>query len=93
MLSHHRINSSLPSTAFGRVVDTGLAGRNVVITGASDGDVRRITRTMPLRKVAVLEDVAAQVVVLASERCSGHVTGELVTVAGRMERRVIHRDP
>ena len=55
-----------------------------------EDDVRRITRTMPLRKVAVPEDVAAHVVVLASERLSGHVTGELVTVAGGMEGRVVH---
>ena len=55
-------------------------------------DVRRITRTMPLRKVARPEDVAAQVVVLASERLSGHVTGELVTVAGGMEGRAVHAD-
>ena len=55
-----------------------------------DDDVRRITRTMPLRKVATPEDVAAQVVVLASERLSGHVTGQLVTVAGGMEGRVVH---
>jgi 3-oxoacyl-[acyl-carrier protein] reductase len=57
-----------------------------------EDDVRRITRTMPLRKVATPEDVAAQVVVLASERLSGHVTGELVTVAGGMEGRVLHPD-
>ena len=55
-------------------------------------DVRRITKTMPLRKVATPEDVAAQVVVLASERLSGHVTGGLVTVAGGMEGRVLHAD-
>ncbi len=55
-------------------------------------DVRRITRTMPLRKVATPGDVATQVVVLASERLSGHVTGELVTVAGGMEGRVLHAD-
>jgi len=55
-------------------------------------DVERITRTMPLRKVATPEDVAAQVVVLASERLSGHVSGELVTVAGGMEGRVLHDD-
>ena len=34
--------------------------------------------------------VAAQVVVLASDRLSGHVTGQVVTVAGGMEGRVIH---
>lgn len=56
----------------------------------AEDDVRRITRTMPLRKVATPEDVAAQVVVLASERLSGHVTGQLVTVAGGMEGRVLH---
>ena len=56
----------------------------------TDEDVQRITRTMPLRKVATPEDVAAQVVVLASDRLSGHVTGELVTIAGGMEGRVLH---
>ena len=56
----------------------------------AEDDVRRIPRTMPLRTVATPEDVAAQVVVLASERLSGHVTGQLVTVAGGMEGRVLH---
>src|ERR671930_845202 len=41
--------------------------------------VGRITRTMPLRKVAIPEDVARQVVVLASDELSGHVTGQAVT--------------
>jgi 3-oxoacyl-[acyl-carrier protein] reductase len=59
--------------------------------GALDEElVQRITRTMPLRKVAVAEDVARQVVVLASDELSGHVTGQVVTVAGGMEGRVIH---
>jgi NAD(P)-dependent dehydrogenase (short-subunit alcohol dehydrogenase family) len=47
------------------------------------------TRTMPLRKVATPEDVARQVVVLASDELSGHVTGQIVTVAGGMEGRVL----
>jgi 3-oxoacyl-[acyl-carrier protein] reductase len=54
--------------------------------------VNRISRTMALRKVAQPEDVAAQVVVLASDVLSGHVTGQLVTVAGGMEGRTIHQD-
>lgn len=57
-----------------------------------DASVERITRTMPLRKVATPEDVAAQVVVLASDVLSGHVTGQVVVVAGGMEGRVIHND-
>jgi 3-oxoacyl-[acyl-carrier protein] reductase len=54
--------------------------------------VRRLSRTMPLRKVAQPEDVARQVVVLASEELSGHVTGQVVIVAGGMEGRVVHDD-
>jgi 3-oxoacyl-[acyl-carrier protein] reductase len=52
--------------------------------------VQRVSRTMALRKVAQPEDVARQVVVLASDELSGHVTGQVVTVAGGMEGRVIH---
>jgi 3-oxoacyl-[acyl-carrier protein] reductase len=51
--------------------------------------LRRVTRTMALEKVAQPADVAAQVVVLASDELSGHVTGQVVTVAGGMEGRVI----
>ena len=57
-----------------------------------DAQVRRISRTMALRKVAQPEDVARQVVVLASDAISGHVTGQVVTVAGGMEGRVVHDD-
>jgi 3-oxoacyl-[acyl-carrier protein] reductase len=57
-----------------------------------DAQVERITRTMPLRKVALPEDVAAHVVVLASDTLSGHVTGQVVVVAGGMEGRLVHSD-
>jgi len=52
--------------------------------------VRRLSRTMALRKVAQPGDVARQIVVLASDELSGHVTGQIVTVAGGMEGRVVH---
>jgi 3-oxoacyl-[acyl-carrier protein] reductase len=59
--------------------------------GALDPDVvERVTRTMPLRKVATADEIARAVVVLASDELSGHVTGELVTVAGGMEGRLLH---
>ena len=61
--------------------------------GLVDADrVREVSRTMALRKVAQPEDVAAQVVVLASDTLSGHVTGQLVVVAGGMEGRTVHPD-
>jgi 3-oxoacyl-[acyl-carrier protein] reductase len=50
----------------------------------------RVTATMPLRKIAEPEDVARQVVVLASDELSGHVTGQVVVVAGGMEGRLLH---
>lgn len=59
--------------------------------GLVDGErVRAVSRTMALRKVAQPEDVAAQVVALASDTISGHVTGQVVVVAGGMEGRTIH---
>jgi 3-oxoacyl-[acyl-carrier protein] reductase len=59
--------------------------------GLIDEDrVARISRTMALRKVAQPEDVARQIVALSSEVVSGHVTGQVVTVAGGMEGRVVH---
>jgi 3-oxoacyl-[acyl-carrier protein] reductase len=54
------------------------------------GRLERITQTMPLRKVAQPDDVAWQVVVLASDRLSGHVSGQVVVVAGGMEGRLLH---
>ena len=58
--------------------------------GEVDDDVLdRVTATMPLKKIAQPEDVARQVVVLASDELSGHVTGQTVTVAGGMEGRLL----
>jgi 3-oxoacyl-[acyl-carrier protein] reductase len=54
--------------------------------------VRRASRTMALRKVAQPEDVARQIVALASDEISGHVTGQVITVAGGMEGRVVHEE-
>lgn len=54
-----------------------------------EGFVQRVTRTMALPKVGTPEDVARVVVTLASDRVSGHVTGEVITVAGGMEGRVL----
>ncbi len=51
--------------------------------------IDRATRTMALDKVATSEDIAATIVFLASDRVSGHITGELITVAGGMEGRLL----
>jgi 3-oxoacyl-[acyl-carrier protein] reductase len=54
-----------------------------------DAFVALITRTMALDKVGTAEDVARVAVTLASDEISGHVTGEVITVAGGMEGRVL----
>jgi 3-oxoacyl-[acyl-carrier protein] reductase len=79
-----------------------LARVNVVAPGWTESpmtrghvdpeNVRAVSRTMALRKIAQPEDVARQVVALASDEISGHVTGQVVTVAGGMEGRVVHDD-
>ncbi|MBA3349351.1 MAG: SDR family oxidoreductase [Actinobacteria bacterium] len=56
---------------------------------ADPGLEGRITRTMSLDKLGRAEDVARAVVMLASDEVSGHITGEVVTVAGGMEGRVL----
>lgn len=53
------------------------------------GTLDRVTRTMPLRRVASTEDVAAAVLWLASPTLARHVTGETITVAGGMEGRAL----
>ena len=49
----------------------------------------RITSTMALAKLALADDVAQAVVFLSSDHLAGHITGEVVTVAGGMEGRVL----
>jgi 3-oxoacyl-[acyl-carrier protein] reductase len=52
-----------------------------------DEVVRRVTCTMPLRRIATPRDVAAAVLYFAAPRLSAHVSGETITVAGGMEGR------
>lgn len=53
------------------------------------GLIESVVRTMPLRQIARAKDIARAVVVLCSPAASRHVTGEVLTVAGGMEGRVL----
>ncbi len=78
-----------------------LARVNVVapgwtVTPMTEGElteeaIARVTATMPLRKVATAEDVARSIVFLCSPRAAGHVTGQVITVAGGMEGRLLRQ--
>ncbi|KAH9178048.1 NAD-P-binding protein [Lactarius sanguifluus] len=52
--------------------------------------VYRSLATTPLRKVAEASDVANQIVLLASAKVSGHVTGQVLMVEGGMEGRMLY---
>ncbi|KAH8999626.1 NAD-P-binding protein [Lactarius hatsudake] len=52
--------------------------------------VYRSLATTPLRKVAEASDVANQIVLLASAKVSGHVTGQVLMVEGGMEGRLLY---
>jgi 3-oxoacyl-[acyl-carrier protein] reductase len=59
------------------------------VKGLDEEKVARITATMALKKIGTPRDTASQVVVLASDRLSGHVSGQVVSVAGGMEGRLV----
>jgi len=48
------------------------------------------TATMALKKLATPDDVANIIVSLSSDKISGHVTGQVIEVAGGMEGRLIY---
>jgi 3-oxoacyl-[acyl-carrier protein] reductase len=52
--------------------------------------LRRVLQTVPLRKVARAHDVAMAAVYLASSHLAGHVSGQILTVSGGMEGRVLY---
>jgi 3-oxoacyl-[acyl-carrier protein] reductase len=82
------------------IVQTAPLGRvNVVAPGwtvspmtereLSEETIGRVTATMALRKVATAEDVARAIAFLCSPLAAGHVTGQVITVAGGMEGRLL----
>jgi 3-oxoacyl-[acyl-carrier protein] reductase len=58
--------------------------------GIDDNTVNLATATMALKKLATPEDVAKVCVSLSSDVISGHVTGQIIEVAGGMEGRLIY---
>ncbi len=52
-------------------------------------EAERVVRTMALRQLGRAEDVARAAVMLASPAASRHISGEVLTVAGGMEGRVL----
>ncbi|HEY6692766.1 MAG TPA: SDR family NAD(P)-dependent oxidoreductase [Solirubrobacteraceae bacterium] len=56
----------------------------------TEENIARVTATMALRKIAAAEDVARAIAFLLSPLAASHVTGQVITVAGGMEGRLLH---
>jgi len=52
--------------------------------------IKQVLKTVPLKKIGESEDVAHLIVILASDKASGHINGEVITIAGGMEGRSLH---
>jgi len=57
--------------------------------GLDEGVMERAKATMALKKLAKPTDVARAIVTLSSDKISGHITGQVIEVAGGMEGRLI----
>jgi 3-oxoacyl-[acyl-carrier protein] reductase len=75
------------------VVAPGWTVSLAVARHLDDATIGRITATMALRKVAEPADIARTITWLSSHAAAGHITGEVVTVAGGMEGRLLHEPP
>ena len=53
--------------------------------------MKALSESTPLKKVATPEDVASQVVFVASTAVSGHVSGQVIMVEGGMEGRLLNK--
>lgn len=82
IVSRGRVNAVCPGWTLTPMSAAGLA---------DPAAVTRVLQTRAHRRVARPEDVASAIVFLASDRLAGHITGEILTVAGGMEGRLLHR--
>ena len=62
---------------------------NKVESGLDEEIAERAKSTMALKKLATPEDVASAIVALSSDEISGHITGQVIEVAGGMEGRLV----
>ena len=76
----------------GRVnaVCPGLTRTPMVVGTLSDSkSLQKALQTVPLQKIAEPEDIGHLVAFLCSDYLAGHISGEIITVAGGMEGRVL----
>ncbi|MHA1201679.1 MAG: SDR family NAD(P)-dependent oxidoreductase [Candidatus Heimdallarchaeaceae archaeon] len=73
-----RVNTVAPGWTFTQMAMKSLE---------DETEVKKVLQTIPLRKIASVEDIASSVLFLLSDKASGHVSGETLMVDGGMEGR------
>jgi len=58
--------------------------------GENSDNIKRFIQTRSLKHIANPIDIANIILFLSSEKYSKHITGEIITVAGGMEGRLLH---
>ncbi len=79
---------ALDPTGRVNLIEPGWTMTEMARSAVKAGIVDRALRTMALRRVASPEDIASTAVYLASPRAR-HITGEVITIAGGMEGRLL----
>ena len=78
-----RVNAVCPGWTLTRMTEDELR---------QSANVASVLQTRAHKRIGRAEDVASAVVYVASDRLAGHITGEIITVAGGMEGRLLHRE-
>ncbi len=77
-----RVNAICPGWTLTRMTEDALRKHENVVPALQTRAHKRIARS---------EDIANAALFLASDALSGHVTGEIMTISGGMEGRLLHR--
>ena len=79
-----RVNTIAPGWTYTEMAEDALADEN---------EVKKILQTIPLKKIALPEDISSAVLFLLSDKVAGHITGTTLMIDGGMEgRRLFDKD-
>lgn len=76
-----RVNAVCPGWTITKMTEKSIHDQDIV---------KKALQTRAIKKIARPEDIATAIVFLSSDILAGHISGQIVTVAGGMEGRVLH---